>query len=1122
MVVKTLIRTLAVLLLLVSSLMSQSITLDHVDGMIDSSTLGIDRLITFHLRITNPTETNFDGITNGFRIYSPDGATWTTSKLDTTGTLGKTQFDGGIFLPTFGVDGQGADTLALGALRFFSTGMPAGFDDIVLTLDIGPISPEHFGRTICLDSSYYPPSGVWKWAATGGFNVYPAWDGPHCYLIGSEPTGDSLIVSPTALEFVTTTDNSLLLWDSLQIQSNGAGLAYQVVTDSIPWLGLSHTSGNTPRTLSVSVQPSMLSPGYYNTIISIFAPQADNSPVRVPVSVRVIPPAPSITLDHVDGLLDFDKILTNEEITFYLRFKADENTYVGIIDGFRIFSLTGANWTSAHLDTTGSFGLDEFDLGVFFYDFSVDGQGADTLGFGAATIFGPGLQPGFDDVALALSIGPIDSSETGGVVCLDSSWYPPVGDWGWQVHFGPIAQPAWDGPHCFAIANRPSSEITISPEALWFTKVAGEPDPPPQLIMISSTGPVTDIYEVSSDVPWIDVITGSDRTPDSLMVFVYADSLPLGPHNGNITITSPTAQNSPVIVPIHLNVEPGITYSSLDVGILAFTQSGYEDVTARFGVDSLAADGFDPLYDQVKAPAPPGDYVRVFFPHPEWGQFQDEFATDFRSLLQQECKEWTMVVQTNHPTEVVLETSFINPPFPYVISLLNEAGQLLEPDFINEGYSFLSDGGNNRFIIRVCDFELFYVPYRAGWSLVSSPLALRDNSPDAVFLDDAPFYQLYGWDGSYFEPDQFIGRGPAYWLLLPQSTTVDYEGAPLQPKDSTVCIDLRQGWNLIGNPFRNNVETFSCLIDSGGYQQPIMEAAAAGWISPVFYAYLGDRYIITSALQAGRGHWFAALVNGLQLCITRGAPSAPAHTDTRSSFVSNSTEEAAFLSITSSHSTVTLGVAADAEDGFDAVYDLPAPPKAPVENDGSLVLLADYEIGFNRFTRDIKSIQPEHEWLIEVSGHSSTTVDFNGLPELTGAGYLVTLVTDDGRSQPITCDQTILLSPGQHRIIMNRLEQSSEVSIPDHYYLSSNYPNPFNPKTRLAFGLPSAGDVRLTIYNVLGQKVRTLIDRPMAAGHHTVDWDGADNMGRPLSSGVYFYMLESKDFRKTRKMMLVK
>jgi len=95
-------------------------------------------------------------------------------------------------------------------------------------------------------------------------------------------------------------------------------------------------------------------------------------------------------------------------------------------------------------------------------------------------------------------------------------------------------------------------------------------------------------------------------------------------------------------------------------------------------------------------------------------------------------------------------------------------------------------------------------------------------------------------------------------------------------------------------------------------------------------------------------------------------------------------------------------------------------------------------------------------------------------------------------------------------------------SIPTEYGLSQNYPNPFNPTTLIEFALPEAADVTLEIYNLLGQKVRTLANGHMPAGYFNVVWDGLDNNGKTLSSGTYIYQFKSADRIFTKKMVFMK
>ncbi|MEZ5359941.1 MAG: FlgD immunoglobulin-like domain containing protein [Candidatus Zixiibacteriota bacterium] len=94
--------------------------------------------------------------------------------------------------------------------------------------------------------------------------------------------------------------------------------------------------------------------------------------------------------------------------------------------------------------------------------------------------------------------------------------------------------------------------------------------------------------------------------------------------------------------------------------------------------------------------------------------------------------------------------------------------------------------------------------------------------------------------------------------------------------------------------------------------------------------------------------------------------------------------------------------------------------------------------------------------------------------------------------------------------------------LPTTFALSQNVPNPFNPTTMISFSIPQGGHVSLEILNVLGQRVRHLVDGDYPAGTHEVIWDGTDSHGNPAATGIYFYRISSNEFTSTRKMLLVK
>jgi flagellar hook assembly protein FlgD len=93
----------------------------------------------------------------------------------------------------------------------------------------------------------------------------------------------------------------------------------------------------------------------------------------------------------------------------------------------------------------------------------------------------------------------------------------------------------------------------------------------------------------------------------------------------------------------------------------------------------------------------------------------------------------------------------------------------------------------------------------------------------------------------------------------------------------------------------------------------------------------------------------------------------------------------------------------------------------------------------------------------------------------------------------------------------------------EKFNLLQNYPNPFNPITTIEFTLDKNTDVELAIYNLLGEKIKTLVNSKLQGGLHSVQWDGTNEAGVKVGTGIYYYMVKTNDGRKlTRKMLLLK
>ena len=136
---------------------------------------------------------------------------------------------------------------------------------------------------------------------------------------------------------------------------------------------------------------------------------------------------------------------------------------------------------------------------------------------------------------------------------------------------------------------------------------------------------------------------------------------------------------------------------------------------------------------------------------------------------------------------------------------------------------------------------------------------------------------------------------------------------------------------------------------------------------------------------------------------------------------------------------------------------------------------------------------------------SSVTLDWNVHAH---DGFETTAAT--GGPRAITVDVSAVLS------------SIKEASLPKEFALYNNYPNPFNPVTNIAFDLPEASEVVLEIYNISGQRVRTLVSKQYQAGRHMVLWSATNDFGQPVASGMYLYRIQAGSFVSHKKLVLMK
>jgi hypothetical protein len=158
--------------------------------------------------------------------------------------------------------------------------------------------------------------------------------------------------------------------------------------------------------------------------------------------------------------------------------------------------------------------------------------------------------------------------------------------------------------------------------------------------------------------------------------------------------------------------------------------------------------------------------------------------------------------------------------------------------------------------------------------------------------------------------------------------------------------------------------------------------------------------------------------------------------------------------------------------------------------------------------------QVSGELLPKLAG-STESFTISGLSP--GITYYVAIKTSDeagnwsGISNIVSATTSILLGT-----------DDEETNIPSDFQLHQNYPNPFNPNTTIEFSIPRGEHIQIAIFNILGERVTTLMSDYLTAGHHQVTWNGIDMYGRSVASGIYLYRFEAGSGVWTRKMTLLK
>lgn len=435
--------------------------------------------------------------------------------------------------------------------------------------------------------------------------------------------------------------------------------------------------------------------------------------------------------------------------------------------------------------------------------------------------------------------------------------------------------------------------------------------------------------------------------------------------------------------------------------------------------------------------------------------------------------------------------------------------------------------------------------------MISVPYVLDEPSVQSVLTDNLgtpnPYkWRLFKWtetDTHYVAYDDTTNQwnysftpGEAFWLITKDTLRI-VAGKGHSPSNESFRINLKPGWNMIGNPFPypvswSNIEKTSNLISIPIYRET---KDSIGWVYNTKTIIPGEGYFIWNGDNTIR----SLVVPPVE---ASGAPlkKQPALAEI---FAEQCTDLSMLIGADVRCGNLMdkenlFGVSESAHDKYDP-YDL---REAPAIGDYVSLWINNYDWDNHRgaYTVDIRKQGSEgYVWNLVIDYSiekpiDPLTVKFSELKQLPENWLIYLFDLSEDVAINLASQKTISLMPKagiaaqkKYKLVIgseNFVNQNSESIplVPLEFELFQNYPNPFNGTTTISFNLPRRMQVSVKIYNILGQLVKTIVDEEVRAGHHKILWDGMNQQGNLVATGVYIIRLDAKQHVAVKKLIVIK
>ena len=406
------------------------------------------------------------------------------------------------------------------------------------------------------------------------------------------------------------------------------------------------------------------------------------------------------------------------------------------------------------------------------------------------------------------------------------------------------------------------------------------------------------------------------------------------------------------------------------------------------------------------------------------------------------------------------------------------------------------------------------------WRMLSFP-GSQDNPSIAKPKQEGHVFYVWDLDDSTWVVPDSIYTGQAYWFKHIYENPVPFSSdsgmaIPLEP----YTIDLKTGWNMVGSPFAYPVEVSADPNEVSALYFFGDSTNRDGWSLQEYRMDPWAGYAVYTELDSATIELLPFPIENQENSTNRIA--AEGWT------IALSAESERYID-----KSMVIGRHRNAKDVKDGM-DIPLLPS--VSKGLSVALSLDNDTRFDH-SSDIRSTDEQNGvWSLSVYSSSDPgPVEFsavaNGLipPEISVAVLDIQTrkIYQDVLVNPFTIDDRLKLGyelkfvAGDPAYVESMLLEILS-QIPSEFALGQNYPNPFNPITRLDYLLPIRSDVSISVYNMLGQEIITLLRQEQPYGKYSVSWNGLDKYGKQVASGVYFTELKSRNIRRVTKMLLLK